>query len=109
MNASAAHVSAKGLVCGGSKLTLSASRLVPAEHDPLLPQRLPDQIPSRGWDVVVQRAVDQGQLGLDLAGAREAVVVLAEPERGAVEVGRKVGDCGRDARVQSAAVGKMSP
>jgi len=48
------------------------------------------------------------QLAFDVAGALEAVVILARAQGMAVDVGREVAYRGCDARVESAAVGEVA-
>ena len=71
-------------------------------------QRLPNQVPALGRDVVIQLPEYHNELALDVPGALEAIVVLACAQRRAVDVGREVAHCGRDARVQRAAVREVS-
>jgi hypothetical protein len=81
--------------------------LVPAKHHSLLSQRLPNQIPPLGRDVVVQRAMDERQLALDLGCAGQRVVSFVKPQGVTVEVGGEVADGGGYAGVQCAAVGEV--
>lgn len=58
--------------------------------------------------MVIHLAKDHDEFGLDILSAGKRVVVLAEAERGAVDVGGEVAYGGDDAWVEGAAVGKVA-
>jgi len=72
-------------------------------------QRLADQIPALGRDVVVLFPENEHQFGVrEVLGAGQAVVGFVQPERVRVQVGCEVGDCGGDAGVEGGAVGEVA-
>jgi len=81
---------------------LGAGDLIEGKLDAGVVQRLADQVAPCGGHVRVGLAEDHGQLALDVAGAREAVVALAPAQRVRVQVGRKVAHGGAHAWVQGA-------
>lgn len=85
---------------------LRPRHLVPAKHDAGIPQRLADHVAPGRRHVVIQRAVDEGELALDVRCARERVVGRVG-ERAGVHVRGEVADGGGDAGVQGGAVCEM--
>lgn len=73
--------------------TLSTSRFIPTENHTLLSQRLPNQISALRRDVIIERAVDERQLALNVTCAGERIIT-ASTKGATVQVSSEVGDCG---------------
>lgn len=71
-------------------------------------QGVADQISACSGHVVVVFAKDQHELGFDVGGAAQGVVLFAAREGVAVDVGWEVTYCGGDAGVEGAAVGEVA-
>lgn len=90
---------------------LRPGELVEAEHDTVLAQLLPDQVPACVGHVCVFDAENQGRLGLGLVQEVDGVVAVGRglgrcvggvvgTQRTAVDVRGEVGDAGVHARVK---------
>ena len=71
-------------------------------------QRLADQVPPLRRHVVIHLAEDHDKLTLDVFCALQRVVAFARAQRRTVHVGREVAYRRYDARVESAAVRKVT-
>lgn len=89
-------------------LTLRPSNLIPRKRDPLLVQRLSNQIPAFRRDMIILLPEDHNQLPFNISRPGQAVVVLALAEAVRVDVRREIADGSCDARVEGTAVGEVA-
>lgn len=102
---------AKGIKGDGHVRMLTPCQLVETEYCPGFVERLPDQVPAVGGDVVVHLPEDHGHLGVAQVAARDAlegIVALAGAEAVAVYVRREVAHSTGDPGVHGAAEGEVA-